>query len=172
MAETDMKALSELDLYNNLLDYNSLLPMTVNPNGSNITRRVYYPSIATQISGYDILGTLTAGSTSITLSSTGTTYNEQNDYNVGDRVTFTGDDEVVRNYICIKNCTKANWQTNGRYFTEYVPINGNSNVDVYTKSGGNPYVATTVLGYTLANNAITLTFAEQTTDLLVKVRVT
>lgn len=171
MAETDMKALSELDLYNNLLDYNSLLPMTVNPNGSNITRKVYYPSIATQIGGYDILGTLTAGSTSITLSSTGTTYNEQNDYNVGDRVTFTGDDEVVRNYICIKNCTKANWQTNGRYFVEYSPITSNSNISIYVKRANGPYVLTTNVQVSLSNNNITLTFEEQIEDISVKVRV-
>lgn len=166
MAETDMKALSELDLYNNLLDYNSLLPMTVNPNGSNITRKVYYPSIVTQISGYDIVGVLTAGSTSITLSSTGTTYNEQKDYNVGDRVTFTGDDEVVRNYICIKNCTKANWQTNGRYFVEYNLLDNNSNIRISTTIFGvNPTNAS------VANNAITLTFNAQSADIGVKVRV-
>ena len=166
MAETDMKALSELDLYNNLLDYNSLLPMTVNPNGSNITRKVYYPSIVTQISGYDIVGVLTAGSTSITLSSTGTTYNEQTDYNVGDRVTFTGDDEVIRNYICIKNCAKANWQTNGRYFVEYNLLDNNSNIRISTTMFGvNPTNAS------VANNAITLTFNAQSSDIGVKVRV-
>lgn len=166
MAETDMKALSELDLYNNLLDEKSLLPMTVNPSGSNITRKVYFPAIKTQIVGYDLIGTLTAGSTSITLSSTGTTYNDQNAYTVGQRVTYTGSDNVVRNYICVHACSAANWETNSKNFVEYNLLDNNSNIRIATTVFGiNPTDAS------IASNAITLTFAAQSADIGVKVRV-
>ena len=166
MAETDMKALSELTMYNNLLDQNSLLALTVNPSGSNVTRKVYFSALKTQIEGYEIIGTLTAGSTSITLSSVGSTYDDQTAYSIGDKVTYTGSDEVTRNYICIHACTAANWETNGRYFVEYSPINSNSDIKVSTtKLGVNPTDAT------IANNAITLTFPEQNADIGVKVRV-
>lgn len=166
MAETDMKALSELDSYNNKLDANSLLPMTVRPSGSNITRKVYYPALKTQIAGYDLVGILTAGSTSLTLSSAGDIYNEQNSYIVGDRVTYTGSDEVTRNYICVEPCSAANWATNSIYFVEYEPLNGNSIVDIYTTVFG--VVPTDV---TINGTSITLTFDSQSADIGVKVRV-
>ena len=166
MAKTDPKTPSELELYNNSLNENSIVPITVNQSGSNVTRRVYFPALKTQIAGYELTGVLTAGSTSVTLSSVGTTYNQQNAYSAGDLVTYTGADEVVRNYICIKSCTAANWETNGRYFAEYTPINANSNIDVYTTVFGvNPTTAS------IANNAITLTFEAQSNDIGVKVRV-
>ena len=166
MAQTDLKAPSELDLFNNALNENSLLPMTVNLNGSNTTRKVYYPALKTQIAGYELTGVLTAGNTSITLSSVGTTYNDQNAYTAGALVTYTGGDEVVRNYICIKSCTAANWETNGKCFAEYTPINSNSNIRIFTtKYGVNPS------DVSISNNAITLTFATQSSDIGVKVRV-
>lgn len=166
MAKTDPKSLAELELYNNSFNENSIVPITVNQSGSNVTRKVYFPTLKSQIVGYELTGVLTAGSTSVTLSSVGTTYNQQNAYSAGDLVTYTGADEVVRNYICIKSCTAANWETNGRYFVEYTPINSDSNIRIYTtKFGLNPTDAS------VSNNAITLTFAEQSEDIGVKVRV-
>lgn len=166
MAATDMKPFSELPLYNNSLDENSLLAMTVRPSGSNITRKVYFPALKVAIAGYEIIGVLTAGSTSITLSSVGTTYNDQSAYTVGALVTHTDSDEVVRNYICIAACSAANWETNGRYFVEYSPIGANSNLRVSTTVFGvNPTAAV------VANNAVTYTFPAQSSDIGVKVRV-
>ena len=165
MAKTDPKSLAELELYNGSLNENSIVPMTVNQSGSNVTRRVYFPVLKTQIVGYELTSVLTAGSTSVTLSSVGTTYNQQNAYNVGDLVTYTGADEVVRNYICVKACTAANWETNGRYFAEYTPINNNSTIDIYTSDG------TEWTDFSISNNAITITFDEQSSDIGVKVRI-
>lgn len=166
MGKTDPKSLAELELYNNLFNENSIVPITVNQSGSNVTRKVYYPALKTQIAGYELTGVLTAGSTSVTLSSVGTTYNQQNAYTAGDLVTYTGADEVVRNYICIKSCTAANWETNSRYFVEYTPINSDSNIRIYTtKFGLNP------TDVSISNNAITLTFSEQSEDIGAKVRV-
>jgi hypothetical protein len=166
MAETDVRSLSQLPLYNQKLDEKSLLPMTVNPSDSNVMRKVYFPALKVLIDGYDLVGTLTAGSTSITLSSTGTTYNEQNAYSVGDRVTHTDNDEVTRNYICFKACTAGNWETNGLYFVEYPLLDSNSNVRIFTSVFGvNPTAAS------ISSNAITLTFAPQSSNVEVKVRV-
>jgi hypothetical protein len=169
MAESDMKPLSELDLYNDLMDENSLLPMTVRPSGSNITRKVYFNALKTQIAGYDLVGTLTAGSTSITLSSTGTTYNEQTAYAVGARVTYT-DPNVqgaeAKNYICTHACSAGQWGTNAPNFVEYPLLDSNSNIRIFTTVFGvNPTAAT------IENNAITLTFPAQSSDISVKVRV-
>lgn len=166
MADTDVRSLSQLPLYNNKLDEKSLIPMTVNPSGSNVTRKVYFPALKILIDGYDLVGTLTAGSTSVTLSSTGTTYNEQNAYSVGDRVTHTDNDEVTRNYICFKACTAANWETNGLYFVEYPLLTNDSNVRIFTDTFGvNPTDAS------ISSNAITLTFDSQSSNIGVKVRV-
>lgn len=166
MAKTDPKSPSELELYNGSLNENSIVPITVNQSGSNVTRRVYFPVLKTQIAGYELTGVLTAGSTSVTLSSVGTTYNQQNAYNVGDLVTYTGADEVVRNYICVKACTAANWETNGKCFAEYTPINSDSNIRILTtKYGVNPS------DVSISNNAIALTFGAQDSDIGVKVRV-
>ena len=162
MAETDMKPLSELDLYNENLDENSLLPMTVRPSGSNITRKVYFNALKEQIAGYDIIGTLTAGSTSITLSSTSTAYDDNaNSHPVGERVSVSS-----KNYICVAACSKANWDTNKVYYVEYNLLDLNSNIRVFTTVFGvNPTDAS------IANNAITLTFPAQNSDIGVKVRV-
>jgi hypothetical protein len=169
MAESDMKPLSELDLYNNLMDENSLLPMTVRPSGSNITRKVYFNALKIQIAGYDLVGTLTAGSTSITLSSTGTTYNEQTAYAVGARVIYTDPNDqeaVAKNYICTHACSAGNWNTNGYCFVEYPLLDSNSNIRIFTSVFGvNPTAAS------IADNAITLTFPAQSSDIGVKVRV-
>lgn len=168
MAESDMKPLSELDLYNNLLDENSLLPMTVRPSGSNITRKVYFNALKTQIAGYDLVGTLTAGSTSITLPSGSVqAYDDNaNTHSVGERVTVT-ENEVTKYYICFSACSKANWATNGRYYVQYDPtIDSNSNIRIFTSVFGvNPTAAT------ISDNAITLTFPAQSSDISVKVRV-
>lgn len=166
MAETDVRSLSQLPLYNQKLDEKSLLPMTVNPSGSNVTRKVYFPALKVLIDGYDLVGTLTAGSTSITLSSTGTTYNEQTAYAVGARVTYTDSDEVTRNYICIKACSAGNWETNGQYFVEYLLLDSNSTVRIYTSVLGVVPTASSI-----SSNAITLTFPSQSSDISVKVRV-
>lgn len=161
MAETDMKPLSELDLYNELMDSNSLLPMTVRPSGSNITRKVYFNALKVQIAGYELIGTLTAGSTSITLSSVGSSYNEQTAYSVGAKVIYS-----EKNYICVSACSAGNWDTNGYCFVEYPLLDSNSNIRVSTSvSGVNPTAAT------IENNAITLTFTAQSSDIGVKVRV-
>ena len=162
MAETDMKPLSELDLYNENFDENSLLPMTVRPSGSNITRKVYFGALKIQIDGYDIVGTLTAGSTSVTLSSVGSAYDDNsNSHAVGELVTVSS-----KNYICFAACSKANWATNSRYYVEYNLLDSNSNIKI----------STSVLGVSptdqsIANNAITLTFPAQSSDIGVKVRV-
>lgn len=173
MAETDVKSLDALDLYNNTFDENSIIPVTVRVSGSSVTRKVYYPALKTALTGYDIIGTLTAGSTSLILSSVGSTYDEQTAYSAGARVTYTGDDEVTRNYICIKSCTAGNWETNGRYFVEYSPITEDSVVDIYTKEGDGCYVPAELgvkpTDISLANNALTLTFAAQLADILVRV---
>lgn len=166
MGKTDPKSLAELELYNNSFNENSIVPITVNQSGSNVTRKVYFPALKTQIAGYELTGVLTAGSTSVTLSSVGTTYNQQNAYSAGDLVTYTGADEVVRNYICIKSCVAANWETNGRYFVEYTPLNSDSNIRIFTTKYG---VAPTDVS--ISSNAITLTFSEQSEDIGVKVRV-
>ncbi len=167
MADTDVRSLAQLTLYNQKLDEKSLIPMTVNPSGSNVTRKVYFPALKVLIDGYDLVGTLTAGSTSITLTSTGTTYNEQNAYSVGDRVTHTDNDEVTRNYICFKACTAGNWETNGLYFVEYPLLTNDSNIRVLTdKFGVNP-----ISQPSISSNAITLTFDSQSSDIGVKVRV-
>lgn len=166
MGETDVKSLDSLDLYNNTFDENSIIPVTVRVSGSSVTRKVYYPALKTALTGYDIIGTLTAGSTSLTLSSAGSTYDEQTAYSAGARVTYTGADEVTRNYICIKSCTAGNWETNSRYFVEYTPINSNSNIRIFTtKYGVNPS------DVSISNNAITMTFEAQSSDIGVKVRV-
>ena len=166
MGETDVKSLDSLDLYNNTFDENSIIPVTVRVSGSSVTRKVYYPALKTALTGYDIIGTLTAGSTSLTLSSAGSTYDEQTAYSAGARVTYTGADEVTRNYICIKSCTAGNWETNSRYFVEYTPINNNSNIRIFaTKFGVNPS------DVSISNSAITLTFEAQSSDIGVKVRV-
>lgn len=166
MAETDMKPLSELDLYNNLLDSNSLLPMTVKPSGSSVTRKVYFDALKTQITGYDLVGTLTAGSTSITLpATTPATYDDQTAYQVGTLVTVTEND-VTKNYICVTACSAANWATNGRYFVEYTPLSSNSTFRFFTTVlGVNP------TAQSISNNTITLTFEAQSVDVGVKVRV-
>ena len=162
MADTDMKPLSELDLYNENLDENSLLPMTVRPSGSNITRKVYFNALKEQIAGYEIVGTLTAGSTSITLSSTSTAYDDSaNSHPVGERVSVSS-----KNYICIEACSKANWDTNKVHYVEYNLIDSNSNIRISTTVFGvNPTDAS------IADNAITLTFPVQSSDIGVKVRV-
>ena len=171
MAESDMKPLSELDLYNNLLDENSLLPMTVRPDSSNITRKVYFNALKTQIAGYDLIGTLTAGSTSITIpSGTVPAYNQNNNYNVGDRVTYTDTDEVTRNYICIEavsGSTDRGWANDAKHFVQYDPtIGANTNIRIFTSIFGvNP------TDVSIADNAITLTFPAQSSDIGVKVRV-
>lgn len=166
MAETDVKSLDALDLYNNTFDENSIIPVTVRVSGSSVTRKVYYPALKTALTGYDIIGTLTAGSTSLTLSSVGSTYDEQTAYSAGARVTYTGDDEITRNYICIKSCTAGNWETNGKCFVEYPLLDSNSTVDIYTSVFG---VSPTSVS--ISNNAITLAFPEQNADIGVKVRI-
>ena len=166
MGKTDPKSLAELELYNNSFNENSIVPITVNQSGSNVTRKVYFPALKTQIAGYELTGVLTAGSTSVTLSSVGTTYNQQNAYTAGDLVTYTGADEVVRNYICIKSCSADNWETNGRYFVEYTPLNSDSNIRIFATKYG---IAPTDVS--ISNNAITLTFSEQSEDIGVKVRI-
>lgn len=164
--DTEMKPLSELELFNTSLDANSLVPMTVNQSGSNITRKVYFPALKIAIAGYELKGVLTAGSTSITLSSVGLSYNDQNAYVAGDKVTHTDSDEVTRNYICFQSCSAANWETNRRYFVEYPLVDSDSNIRVSTtKFGLNP------TDVSVSNSAVTLTFAEQSEDIGVKVRI-
>ena len=159
MAETDMKPLSELDLYNNKLDSNSLLPMTVKPSGSSVTRKVYYNALK-------MAGVLTAGSTSITLPTVApAVYDDNTAYTVGKLVTVTEND-VTKNYICVTACSAANWATNGQYFVEYTPLNADSTVEIYTNTFGvNPTDAS------VSSGSITLTFASQSSDIGVKVRV-
>lgn len=164
MAETDMKPLSELDVYFNKFDSNSLLAVTVRPDNSNITRKVYFDAFKTQIVGYDLVGTLTAGSTSITLSSVGSAYNSQNTYAVGDKVVYDS-----KNYLCIRaitGSTDRNWENDSASFIEYTALNADSTVEYYTTVFGvNP------TDVSVSSNAITLTFPSQSSDIGVKVRV-
>lgn len=168
MAETDMKPLSELDVYFNKFDSNSLLAVTVRPDNSNITRKVYFDAFKTQVVGYELVGTLTAGSTSITLSSIGSAYNSQNTYAVGDKVTHES-----KNYLCIRaitGSTDRNWENDSSSFIEYDPITGDSTISIYVKDGSNPYVPV-IVPVSYADNSVTLTFEEQASDISVKVRV-
>ena len=164
MAETDMKPISDLDVYYNKFDSNSLLPVMVRPNNSNITRKVYFNAFKTQVVGYEIVGTLTAGSTSITLSSVGNAYSSQNTYAVGDKVIYE-----TKNYLCIKaitGSTDRNWANDSANFIEYTPLDADSTVEIYTTVFGvNPTDAS------VSSNAITLTFPSQSSNIGVKVRV-
>ena len=164
MAETDMKPISDLDVYYNKFDSNSLLPVTVRPDNSNITRKIYFNAFKTQIVGYELIGTLTAGSTSITLSSVGNAYSSQNTYAVGDKVIYE-----TKNYMCIKaitGSTDRNWENDSSSFVEYDPIDSNSTIRYYTSVFGvNP------TDVSVANNAVTLTFPAQIADIGVKVRI-
>ena len=169
MAETDFKALGSFPLFNKKLDANSLSLMSVKPSGSRITRAVYFPLLKIMCSGYELIGTLTAGSTSVTLSSAATeTYNDQHTYSVGSRVSHTDDDEVTRNYMCIKEVTTAaNWQTNAENFAEYSLIDSNSTLKFFTSVFGINPTSVSVSG-----SSVTLTFEAQSSDIGVKVRVT
>lgn len=165
MAETDMKTISELDFYPDAFDSTSILPVVVNPNNSNITKKIPFPALRARIIGYELFGVLTAGSTSVTITSIPTNeYNEQVAYSIGAIVTHTVD-QVAKNYVCVTACSAANWETNNPYFIEYTPIGTDSTIKVYT----NPALLYT--GISVANNAVTITFPEQLSDVLVKVRV-
>lgn len=166
MAESDMKTISELDFQTDSLDGNSIFPVVANPSGDhNITKKITFPNIKTQILGYELIDVLTAGSTSITISSVPAgAYSTQVAYAVGRTVTNTVD-EVTKNYICVKACTAGQWSANCNCFVEYSLIDSNSNIQVFT----NP--ALLYESISVANNAVTITFAEQADDVAVKVRV-
>ncbi|MBP5597836.1 MAG: hypothetical protein J6Y02_20880 [Pseudobutyrivibrio sp.] len=169
MAETDMKPISDLDAYINKFDSNSLLPVVVRPDNSNVARKVYFDGFKIHIVGYELVGTLTAGSTSITLPATApTAYNSQNTYAVGDRVVHE-----TKNYMCIRaitGSTDRNWENDSSSFVEYDIITGNSTISVYVKEGSGPYIQT-IVPVSYADNAVTLTFESQISDISVKVRV-
>lgn len=162
MAESDMKTISELDVYNNTLNNESILPIVVNPDNHKVTKKITVPALKSSIAGYSITGTLTAGSTSITLNSAAqAAFNDTTPYTVGYRVSNDS-----KNYICINSCAAGNWATNGVNFAEYPLIDSNSTVDIYTNVWGvNP---TTV---SISGSSITLTFPAQSSNIQVKVRV-
>lgn len=166
MAETDMKTISELDYYVKKFNEYTIFPVVVNDDSHNVTRKVFFDAIKTQIIGYELTGTLAAGSTDITLSSTGTTYAASRAYVIGDRVTVT-DTQVTKNYICINPIANStNWETDAGNFVEYSLLNTDSTVDIYTDTFSvNPTAVS------IANNAITLTFPSQSNAVNVKVRV-
>ena len=96
MAESDMKTISELDVYNNTLNNESILPIVVNPDNHKVTKKIIVPALKSSIAGYSITGTLTAGSTSITLNSAAqAAFNDTTPYTVGYRVS-----KDSKNYIC------------------------------------------------------------------------
>lgn len=168
MAETDMKTISELDYYVKKFNEYTIFPVVVNDDSHNVTRKVFFDAIKTQIIGYELTGTLAAGSTDISLSSTGTTYAADRAYAIGDRVTVTDQQtQVTKNYICINPIADSeNWETDAGNFVEYSLLNTDSTVDIYTDTFGvNPTAVS------IANNAITITFPSQSAAVNVKVRV-
>lgn len=166
MATSDMKTISDLDAFNETLNVTACLPIVVEVDNVKTTDKIYYPALKTHINGYSIYGLLTAGSTSVTISSIGPAYDNNTVYSAGAIVT-----ESDKHYVCIAPVSAGNWETNGSSFVEYPLLDSNSTIDVYTKVGDNPYVATPVVSCTLANNEVTLAFTAMASDALVKVKV-
>ena len=169
MAESDMKTISELDSFNDILDTNSCFPLVVEIDNVKTTEKIYTPVLKTQIVGYTLTGVLTAGNTSVSISSIGSAYSTSTAYTVGALVTVdvTVDNVTTTHYyICIANCSAANWETNHTSFVEYTPVDVNSTLDIYTSVFGvNP------TDVSISSNTITLTFPAQSSDVAVKVRV-
>lgn len=170
MAESDMKTISELDSFNDILDINSCFPLVVEIDNIKITKKIYTPVLKTQIAGYTLTGVLTTGNTSVTIPSVGSAYSDSTPYTVGALVTVDITDDqnetTTHYYICIANCSAANWETNCTSFVEYTPVDANSTLDIYTSVFGVNPTAVSV-----SNNTITLTFPAQSSDVAVKVRV-
>ena len=164
MAETDMKTISELDTHFNLLDSDSLFPIVVTEDTVKTTEKIIFPALKAQIVGTEYIGTLAAGSTSITFNSATniSDFNPQSSYSVGDKCKYSG-----KYYMCIVDTTAAIWDTNKVKFVEYPQITADSTVErVFTSIFG--VIPTSVA---LAEGSVTLTFPAQSTNLGVKVRI-
>lgn len=161
MANSDMKTISELTDFPDLLAEDSVFPVVANLGEHLATRKITYLQLKTMISGYELTGTLTAGSTSITIpSSAPSAYSESTAYTVGTRVT-----NDQKTYICVNDCSAGQWATNCVNFVEIEDIGSSSNIRVLT----NP--ALNYDSISVSNGAVTLTFASQSSDVAVKVRV-
>ena len=161
MANSDMKTISELTDFPDLLAEDSVFPVVANLGEHLATRKITYLQLRKMILGYELTGVLTAGNTSVTITSVpAAAYAGSTTYTVGDLVTNDN-----KNYICVNGCTSTNWDTDCVNFAEIDTIDANSNIQVFT----NP-----TLNYdsiSVASGAVTLTFAEQDSDVAVKVRV-
>lgn len=164
MAETDMKTISELDTYFNSLDSDSIFPIVVTEDTVKTTEKIIFPALKAQIIGTDYIGTLTAGSTSITFNSaTGIAdYSASTSYSVYDKCKYSG-----KYYMCIVDTTAAIWDTNKVKFVEYPQITANSTVErIFTSvSGVNP------TSVAVTDGSVTLTFPSQSSNLGVRVRI-
>lgn len=162
MANSDMKTIKELDTFNKEFNRDESIPIVAKDNNVDRTMNVKLGSLIAQIRGVEFAGVLTAGSTSITLSSTTqVTYDSQKDYSVGE---LCVNDSVV--YICVVGCNAANWDTNKVNFIECPQITTNSTIKVFTDPA--------VLYNSIAASAgsVTIEFDAQDADIRVKVRVT
>lgn len=162
MANSDMKTIKELATFTKAIEGDEVFPIVAKDNGVDKTMNIKLGSLFSQVRGIEYTGILTAGSTSITFSSTTqVTYDQQRPYSVGELCVNEG---IV--YICVVDCTAAAWDTNKINFIECPSISTDSTVDIYTSVFGvNP------TDVTLDTNSITLAFDEQDSDIRVKVRI-
>lgn len=166
MAQSDMKTISELTDFPDLLADDSVFPVVANLGEHLATRKIAYLQLKKMILGYDLTGVLTAGSTSLTITSVPVNaYNSSDAYTAGALVTYTDADENVRNYICVNSCSAGTWETNCVNFAEIDTIDSSSNLQIFT----NP--AVNYESISVASGAVTLTFTAQSSDVAVKVRV-
>ena len=161
MANSDMKTISELTDFPDLLAEDSVFPVVANLGEHLATRKITYLQLRKMILGYELTGVLTAGNTSVTITSVpAAAYAGSTTYIVGDLVTNDN-----KNYICVNGCTSTNWDTDCVNFAEIDTIDANSNIQVFT----NP--ALNYDSISIASGAVTLTFEAQSSDVAVKVRV-
>ena len=161
MAESDVKPISALTTFGDILNDKSMFPIVVNIDDANRTRKVMFPALKQQIVGTEYTGILTAGQTSITFSSSADQYSASAAYTVGQRCTNDN-----KTYICVIACSAAAWTENYVNFVEYPAITTNSTVDIYTSVFGvNPTVVV------VSSGSVALTFPSQSSDISVKVRV-
>lgn len=164
MASTDMKTISELTPFYNKLDASALLPIVAEVSQGTLgTRKMSFEALKVLFSGYELVGVLTAGSTTITLPpSAPSAYAPSGTaYAVGALVTNDS-----KTYICIKAIVSStNWNTDCENFIEIDLPGTNSNIRVFTDP------ALLYDDISVADGAVTLTFAEQADDVAVKVRI-
>ena len=168
MASTDMKTISELTPFYNKLDASALLPIVAEVSQGTLgTRKMSFEALKVLFSGYELVGVLTAGSTTITLpaSAPAAYVPSGTAYTVGALITNTIE-SVTKTYICIKAiASSTNWDADCENFIEIDLPGASSNIRVLT----NP--ALLYDDISVADGAVTLTFAEQADDVAVKVRI-